>query len=193
MATKPSTAAEKALRKIQEQVTCGICLEPYKQPKLLKCFHVFCEHCLQTLVRREGQSLPCPACRKDTQLPVGGVSGLQGAFFHNAIVEIYDSFKISSNSCPKHPGKEADFYCETCSQLICTVCLESAHHGHHYDLLANIFAKQEKVIVEQIAALERAVESVDTRCAAVVEQKTAVMAKIHTAMAVLRVGLDKLC
>ena len=59
------------------------------------------------------------------------------------------------------------------------------------------FAKQEKVIVdslkpvgEQIAALERAVESVDTRCAAVVEQKTAVVAEIHTAMAALRQVLE---
>ena len=59
------------------------------------------------------------------------------------------------------------------------------------------FAKQEKVIVdslkpvgEQIAALERAVESVDTRCAAVVERKTAVVAEIHTAMAALRQVLE---
>ena len=59
------------------------------------------------------------------------------------------------------------------------------------------FAKQDKVIVdslkpvgEQIATLERAVESVDTRCAAVVEQKTAVVAEIHTAMAHLRQALE---
>ena len=59
------------------------------------------------------------------------------------------------------------------------------------------FAKQEKVIVdslkpvgEQIATLERAVKSVNTRCAAVVEQKTAVVAEIHTAMAHLRQALE---
>ena len=59
------------------------------------------------------------------------------------------------------------------------------------------FAKQEKVIVdslkpveEQIAMLERAVESVGTRCAAVVEQMTAVVAEIRTAMAHLRQALE---
>ena len=59
------------------------------------------------------------------------------------------------------------------------------------------FAKQEKVIVdslkpveEQIATLERAVESVHTRSAAVVEQKTAVVAEIRTAMAHLRQALE---
>ena len=60
------------------------------------------------------------------------------------------------------------------------------------------FAKQEKVIVdslkpvgEQIAMLERAVESVNTQCAAVVEQKTTVVAEIHTAMAHLRQALEE--
>ena len=59
------------------------------------------------------------------------------------------------------------------------------------------FAKQEKVIVdslkpveEQIATLERAVESVGSQCAAVVEQKTAVVAEIRTAMAHLRQALE---
>ena len=261
MAAKPSTAAEKALQKIQEQVTCGICLEPYKQPKLLKCFHVFCEQCLQTLVRREGQSLPCPACRKVTQLPVGGVSGLQGAFYIHYLFDVQDALKKVSSSdqtmcnkckkrkavrfcrtcdfvcercvethqeweefktheiidldtltgdvttlvpplkktlfCSKHSEKEADLFCETCDELICRDCIVRVHRDHQYDLVPELFAKQEKVIVdslkpvgEQIAALERAVESVDTRCAAVVEQKTAVVAEIHTAMAVLRQVLE---
>ena len=71
------------------------------------------------------------------------------------------------------------------------------HRDHQYDLVPESFAKQEKVIVdslkpvgEQIAMLERAVESVNTECAAVVEQKTAVVAEIHTAMAHLRQALE---
>ena len=71
------------------------------------------------------------------------------------------------------------------------------HRDHQYDLVPESFAKQEKVIVdslkpvgEQTAALERAVESVNIRCAAVVEQKTAVVAEIHTAMAHLRQALE---
>ena len=59
------------------------------------------------------------------------------------------------------------------------------------------FTKQEKVIVdslkpvgEQIIMLERAVESVNIQCAAVIEQKTAVVAEIHTAMAHLRQALE---
>ena len=263
MAAKPSTAAEKALQKIQDQVTCGICLEPYKQPRLLKCFHVYCEQCLQRLVRggREGQSLPCPQCRQDTPLPVGGVPGLQGAFYIHYLFDVQDALKKVSSSeqtmcnkckkreatgfcrtcsfvcqrctefhqewddfktheiinldtltgdvttlvpplkktpfCSKHQETKADLYCETCDELICRDCIVRVHRDHQYDLVPESFAKQEKVIAdslkpveEQIAMLERAVESVHAQCAAVVEQKTAVVAEIRTAMAHLRQALE---
>ena len=261
MAAKPSTAAEKALQKIQEQVTCGICLEPYKQPRLLQCFHVYCEQCLQRLVKREGQSLPCPQCRKVTPLPVGGVPELQGAFYIHYLFDVEDALKKVSSSeqtmcnkckkyeavgfcrtcgfvcqrckeihqdwddlkthkiidldtltgdvttlvpplkktlfCATHLAKKAKLYCETCDELICRDCIIRVHRDHQYDLVPESFAKQEKVIVdslkpvgEQIATLERAVESVNTRCAAVIEQKTAVVAEIHTAMAHLRQALE---
>ena len=99
--------------------------------------------------------------------------------------------------CATHPSKKAKLYCETCDELICRDCIVRVHRDHQYDLVPESFAKQEKVIVdslkpvgEQIATLERAVESVDTRCAAVVEQKTAVVAEIRTAMAHLRQALE---
>ena len=198
MATKPSIAAEKALQKIHDQVTCGICLEPYKQPRLLKCFHVYCEQCLQRLVCG-GRRIPCPQCRQNTPLPVGGVSGLQVAFHVNTLLEIQETLKNAgfSDHCPIHPEKEADLYCEQCDQLMCSYCLLPAHRTHQYDLVSELFSKLDKVIVdylkplgEQIAMLERAIESVNTRCTAVVEQKTAVVAEIRTAMAHLRQALE---
>ena len=143
-----------------------------------------------------GQSLPCPQCRQDTPLPVGGVPGLQGAFYIHNLFDIQDALS-SRDHCSKHPEKEAEFFCEKCNTLFCSRCLVSDHRNHQYDLVPESFAKQEKVIVdslkpvgEQIATLERAVESVDTRCAAVVEQKTAVVAEILTAMAHLRQALE---
>ena len=99
--------------------------------------------------------------------------------------------------CATHPAKKAKLYCETCDELICRDCIVRVHRDHQYDLVPESFAKQEKVIVdslkpvgEQIATLERAVESVNNQCAAVVEQKTAMVAEIHTAMAHLRQALE---
>ena len=263
MAAKPSSAAEEALQKIEDQITCGICLEPYKQPRLLKCFHVFCEQCLQRLVHggREGQSLPCPQCRQDTPLPVGGVTGLQGAFYIHYLFDIQDTLKkVSSGNrlmcstcskreavcfcrtcrfvckfceenhqywanlktheiidfdtltrdvttlvpplkntlfCPRHQEKEADLYCETCDDLICRDCIVRVHRDHQYDLVPESFAEHMKAIAdslkpvgEQIALLERAIKSVGSQRAAVIEQKTAVVAEIRTSMAHLRQAIE---
>ena len=127
MAAKPSTAAEKALHKIQEQVTCGICLEPYTQPKLLKCFHVFCEKCLQSLVRGGRQSVTCPHCRQETALAVGGVACLQGAFYIHYLFDIQDALqKVSSSDqpmCNKCKKREAVGFCRTCG-FVCQRCVD---------------------------------------------------------------------
>ena len=136
MAAKPSTAAEKALQKIQDQVTCGICLEPYTQPKLLKCFHVFCEKCLKSLVS-QGQSLTCPHCRQDTALPASGVPGLQGAFYIHYLFDIQDALqKVRSSKqtmCNKCKKREAARFCRTCG-FVCQFC-EETHQ--YWDNLSN--------------------------------------------------------
>ena len=64
MATPP-TVTEQALKKLEDQLTCGICLDYYTEPKLLQCFHVFCKQCLERLVvcDRQVLSLDCPSCR----------------------------------------------------------------------------------------------------------------------------------
>ena len=263
MAAKPSTAAEKALHKIQEQVTCGICLESYTKPKLLKCFHVFCEHCLRPLVCEgaQGHSLTCPTCRQKTDLPGGGVPGLQGAFYVHYLFDIQDALqKVTSSDqplcnkckkreaahfcrtcgfvclrckevhqdwddlsthkiidldtltgdvttlipplkktlfCVKHPAKEAELYCDDCDELICQHCIVRVHRDHQYDLVAESFPKQEKEITtslksveQQLNTLQKAVESVNARCAVIVEQKTAVVAEIRTAITHLQQTLE---
>ena len=101
---------------------------------------------------------------------------------------MYKTFKNSGDCCPNHPEKEAEFFCETGNRLLCSRCLLPNHYNHQYGLVTESFAKHEKVIVdslkpvkEQMATLD--IKSVDTRCAAVIEQKTAVVAEIHTVVA----------
>ena len=38
---------KQALEKLEGQLTCAICLDAFKDPKLLQCFHVYCKDCLQ--------------------------------------------------------------------------------------------------------------------------------------------------
>ena len=130
MATPP-TVTEQALRKLEDQLTCGICLNSYTEPKLLQCFHVFCKQCLERLVvrDRQGLSLQCPSCRRSTLLPPTSVSGLQTAFYLSNLFEVRDAIEKvkepQKTQCEKCKKRVATSFCRNCGQFICTRCTET--------------------------------------------------------------------
>ena len=99
--------------------------------------------------------------------------------------------------CSNHAEKEADHYCDQCNDLVCRDCIVRVHQNHRYDMVLESFAKHEKVIVtslnsveQQLATLRKAVGSLDARCAKILEQKTAVVARIGTAITQLQQTLE---
>ena len=129
MAEKSTT--KEALKKLDTQLECSLCLNSFKEPKLLPCFHVFCKSpCLEKLVAKDGRSLQCPTCRHLVPLPANGVSGLQSDFHIDHLFEIRDSFHKAAEStqlqCGNCEDKKATGYCRDCKQFICDDCL-TAH------------------------------------------------------------------
>ena len=126
MAECPSSAKQ-ALEKLSEQLTCPICLDHYTDPKLLQCFHVFCEKCLKPLAQQtpQGQVVECPNCRQPTSLPQKGVPGLQGAFLIHHLFDIQDILKKvtapADTKCVKCEKREPTCYCRTCG-FLCDKC-----------------------------------------------------------------------
>ena len=126
--------ANEAVKKLEDQLTCAVCLDSFEQPKMLNCFHIFCEHCLRRLVEqdRQGQrSLVCPTCRRSTLLPQGtSVSCLQSAFHVHHLIEIKDALekvkepkKVQCEKCTK-VSRVAISFCRDCGQFICARCSE---------------------------------------------------------------------
>ena len=143
--------AKQAIKKLEDQLTCAICLDAFKDPKLLQCFHVYCKDCLQRLVVQDQQgqlSLSCPTCRQSTVLPQAtGVSGLQSAFHVHHLLEIKDALekvkepqKVKCDKCK--PPQPATSYCRDCGEFICAICTTV-----HSRWVA--FAKHEVVAMEQ--------------------------------------------
>ena len=130
---EPTSVAEQALKKVTDQLTCAICLEDYKDPKLLQCFHVYCKDCLERLVLRDqlGLSLRCPSCRRSTLLPPNSISGLQPAFLIHHLFEIRDALvkvkKVKGpqkTQCEKCQKGDASSFCRDCGQFLCSRCTE---------------------------------------------------------------------
>ena len=124
--------AKQALKKLDNQLTCTICFDAFKDPKLLRCFHVYCKNCLQQLVVQDQQgqlSLRCPTCRQSTTLPPAtDLSALQPAFHIHHLFEIQEALKKVSDPknipCEKCSitRQSATNFCRDCGQFICETC-----------------------------------------------------------------------
>ena len=133
MATKQSST--EALKKVEEQITCPICLEHFTNPKLVPCGHSFCLQCLQRVpieLVNGSHYLPCPTCRMSCPVPDKGVASLPPSFIINNLIEVYGLLKKVSDhqhaSCDICDDNNADRYCKQCAKFLCPQCLH--HHNN---------------------------------------------------------------
>ena len=129
MAKKSLTPSD-ALKILEEQLTCPICLDDYTDPKTLLCLHSFCHQCLEELpLDLQGKRffLSCPTCRTPTELPEAGVAGFPIAFFINNLTEVHSLLKKVSGdqhaSCDNCKKSDATGYCKQCTKFYCAECL----------------------------------------------------------------------
>ncbi|XP_066271110.1 tripartite motif-containing protein 2-like [Branchiostoma lanceolatum] len=127
--------ASNAMSEITEEfLVCQVCLEDFKQPKMLPCLHTFCQPCLERLLATEPVGkLDCPTCRQDVPLPQNGVQGLKSNYLvgklHN-ILQKQPKGKGLTSQPPENAvtctaceaGDSAQFYCVECTDYLCQTC-----------------------------------------------------------------------
>ncbi len=205
-----------ALEKLEDQLSCSICLDTYTNPKQLLCHHVYCQQCLVKLVVRDQQgqlALTCPNCRQITPVPASGVAGLQSAFQINQLLEIMEKHKKPAVAterlknvpdsltvrCPNHDGREVELYCETCEETICFKCImkDEKHHSHHYEELNKAFERYAGEITlalepleKQLVIVEKTLAQVDGSSNEISDQQVAIEEDIHKKIVQLHETLD---
>uniref|UniRef100_A0A8B9V5J8 RING-type E3 ubiquitin transferase n=2 Tax=Anatidae TaxID=8830 RepID=A0A8B9V5J8_9AVES len=169
---KREASASPVVRQIDKQfLVCSICLDRYRNPKVLPCLHTFCERCLQNYIPPQSLTLSCPVCRQTSILPERGVAALQNNFFITNLMEVLQRDPDSRGphpgqgldpvsavtgqplSCPNHEGKVMEFYCESCETAMCHECTEGEHREHVTVPLRDVVEQHKAALQQQLEAI----------------------------------------
>ncbi|XP_014455419.1 zinc finger protein RFP-like isoform X1 [Alligator mississippiensis] len=118
---------------LENEVTCPICLEFFKDPvMILGCGHNFCQTCITQYLEGAETDGTCPQCRQTFPQMIVGPNKKLAHF-----VEIVKSLSVQSAGeargkvmCNEH-GEALKLFCETDQKLICLICRESRLHRAH--------------------------------------------------------------
>uniref|UniRef100_A0A8C8SDB8 Zinc finger protein RFP-like n=1 Tax=Pelusios castaneus TaxID=367368 RepID=A0A8C8SDB8_9SAUR len=124
-------AAANAAKTLQDELTCPICVEYFKDPVLLDCAHNFCKACI--IQCWEGsQTISCPRCRET--FPQRNLKPNRQL---TNIVEAARELRFQSvreaeteRLCEKH-REPLKLFCKDDQIPICVVCDKSKEHRNH--------------------------------------------------------------
>ena len=127
--------AAKEVKKVTESLTCPVCLQIFKNPKYLPCYHSYCEECLEKLCSQS--EIRCPECREVAKISERGVRSLPNNFLINRLVDelilknkIGGGEEVQCGDCDKDDPVVS--YCPTCNLFLCHVCNESHSRDRRY-------------------------------------------------------------
>lgn len=122
----------KAVRCVQDEAECPICLQFLKEPMILECGHNFCNACITQCWEGAQGNVSCPQCKQTftTALlrPNRKLANLLGLIkqFRLREVELVKAGRL----CELH-DKSVTHFCKTDQEYMCSVCDASkAHRGH---------------------------------------------------------------
>ncbi|KAM5180587.1 E3 ubiquitin-protein ligase TRIM39-like [Mantella aurantiaca] len=146
---------------LQDEVTCPICLDNFKDPVSIECGHCFCRACIVQTWRGIRTNFPCPQCRKTSKWkflrpnrPLENVVEISNRLLYTKEKE------ECKKQCKKHQ-EPLKFYCQVDAEEICVICRESVDHRSHVVMPVEETTKEFKVnIQERLKALRTKVADI---------------------------------
>ncbi|KAM6989832.1 nuclear factor 7, ovary-like [Tautogolabrus adspersus] len=113
--------------KLEEDLSCPVCLDIFKDPVMLSCSHSFCRVCVQNCWK-EKENQECPLCKrrnsKDFIPPVNALKNLCESFLQER------DQRASEDLCSLHSEK-LKLFCLDHQEPVCLVCRDSQTHRKH--------------------------------------------------------------
>ncbi|XP_067053335.1 E3 ubiquitin-protein ligase TRIM45-like [Acropora muricata] len=162
--------------KLPEHFECAVCMEQFKEPKVLPCLHTFCMRCLQKLLKKQGADhvITCPECRQNAKIVHGDVAKLQPNFWVNNFMILlrlqdYDttSKPFLCENCDSED--EAVSRCNDCSIFMCDFCVTAhkrflATRGHQILSMAEVQKLGSKALAKPSFCVKHTGETLKLFC-----------------------------
>lgn len=127
---------------LEEELSCPVCRDIFRDPVLLACSHSFCRACLRKWWTQK-QVRECPVCKSD--------SGRKEPTGNLVLKNTCEAFLLErEGDCQLHSEK-LKLFCMDHGQPVCLICRDSVQHSGH------VFRPVDEVAKDHRAELERLV------------------------------------
>ncbi|GFR77567.1 tripartite motif-containing protein 56 [Elysia marginata] len=129
--------SDKIERLRERLLHCAVCMDEYRDPRILPCHHTLCYECIENVVQSSsttGRFFRCPQCRSEVCVPRGGIKDLPINFY---IISLQDELGSTGYSgtcdvCNKD-WLLSQFRCIDCDLDICRFCIHAHRLETHVD------------------------------------------------------------
>ncbi|RZB39507.1 RING finger protein nhl-1 [Asbolus verrucosus] len=182
------------MEQFEQLLTCAICLDRYRNPKLLPCQHSFCmEPCLEGLVDYVRRQVKCPECRAEHRIPYQGVQGFPTNVTLQRFLELH--IEITGELPDPTSGQVMErcnvcsekAYCSFCSHCDKKICEECK--GAHMEILRREISRINNQIrrgihrlQDTLALVEKNTQSIQANCSSVSEEVEEIYRRLSKAL-----------
>ncbi|MCJ8748228.1 hypothetical protein PDJAM_G00162630 [Pangasius djambal] len=145
---------------LEDDLSCAVCCELYRDPQLLSCGHTFCRQCLRKHWN-VNTSRTCPVCRRvSLQEPVANLALRNTCETYQREKERERKERESDGEvkCAQH-GEKVQFFCKTDDEVICPKCRKESHRLHRVQLLTHAARQRKDRIKAALRPAEKALQS----------------------------------
>ncbi|XP_054859921.1 E3 ubiquitin-protein ligase TRIM58-like [Eublepharis macularius] len=172
-----ASSRDDPVERLQDEVSCSICLEYLRDPVTIDCGHNFCYACISNYCERGAASAMgaalCPQCRAGFLLSSSRPNKQLASIVEGIErLALRPGRSLSEGLCERH-GKKLRLFCQDDGEPICLVCDKSREHRSHTVLPIEEAAHEYKMKLQEAVDFLRKVLGEATKLEAQEEEKTA--------------------
>ncbi|KAM3936169.1 E3 ubiquitin-protein ligase TRIM39-like [Leptodactylus fuscus] len=119
------------VKELQDELTCPICLDNFKDPVSIQCGHNFCRRCISQTWKGIYTNFSCPQCRKISKWKFLRPNRIvENVMEISAQLLAAKEGEEEKKQCLKH-DEPLKLFCKDDYEEICVVCRESVYHRNH--------------------------------------------------------------